>query len=404
MFRYLTAGESHGKGLTVIVEGVPAGLLLSEEYILRDMARRQQGYGRGPRQQIERDMAEILSGVRHGSTLGSPIGMWIENRDFANWTEAMSIEPVGEDAKIRLVTRLRPGHADFPGVMKYSHHDVRNVLERASARETAARVAAGAVARRFLEEFGIRIHSHVVSIGDVKADVPEDIDWQAVEESPVRCTDAEAAERMMRHIDHARDTGNTAGGVFEVAAYGVPVGLGSHVHWERKLDGQIAQAMMSINAVKGVEIGTGFANTEKPGSEVHDIIEPWDGDARPFHHITNRAGGIEGGMSNGEPVVARVALKPISTLSKPLPSVDMATGKRVQAHYERSDVCQVPPACVIGESTMALVLIGAFLEKFGGDHLEETRSNYRGFLDGLKQFRPTEEAESSDERPPDNAV
>ena len=404
MFRYLTAGESHGKGLTVIVEGVPAGLTLSEDYILRDMARRQKGYGRGPRQQIERDRAEILSGVRHGYTLGSPVSMWIENRDFANWTEAMSLEPVGDDAKIRRVTRLRPGHADFPGVMKYSFHDVRDVLERASARETAARVAAGAVARRFLEEFGVEIHSQVLSVGDVKAKIPEHVDWALVEESPVRCADPEAAERMMKHIDHARDTGNTAGGIFEVIAYGVPVGLGSHVHWDRKLDGLIAQAMMSINAVKGVEIGTGFSNTELPGSEVHDIIEPWDGDARPFHHITNRAGGIEGGMSNGEPIVARMALKPISTLSKPLPSIDLDTGERVQAHYERSDVCQVPPACVIGESTMALVLIGCFLEKFGGDHLEETRRNYLGFQDGLKQFRPAGATSSATERPPEDAT
>jgi len=368
------------------VEGVPAGIPLSEAYIELDMTRRQKGYGRGPRQQLEKDRAQILSGVRHGYTLGSPIGMWIENRDFANWTEAMAIEPAGEDADIRRVTRLRPGHADFPGVLKYSHHDVRDVLERASARETAARVAAGAVARRFLEEFGIEVHSHVLSIGTVKANIPEKIDWEQVEESPVRCSDPEAARKMMEHIDASRDSGDTAGGVFEVIAYGVPVGLGSHVHWDRKLDGLIAQAMMSIQAVKGVEIGPGFSNAELPGSEVHDVIEPWDGDARPFHHVTNRAGGIEGGMSNGEPIVARMALKPISTLSKPLPSVDMDTGERVQAHYERSDVCQVPPACVIGEAAVALVLAGCFLEKFGGDHLEETRRNYLGFLDGLKQF------------------
>ncbi len=404
MFRYFTAGESHGKGLTVIVEGLPAGIPISENFILNDMGRRQQGYGRGPRQQIEQDRAEILSGVRHGYTLGSPIGMWIENRDFANWTESMAIDPVSEDAKIRRVTRLRPGHADFPGIMKYGHHDVRNILERASARETAARVAAGALARRFLEEFGVSIHSHVVSIGDVKANVPEKIDWDAVESSPVRCADKQAEADMIKHIDNARDTGNTAGGVFEVVAENVPVGLGSHIHWDRKLDGLIGQAMMSINAVKGVEIGHGFANTEKPGSEVHDIIEPWNGDRRPFHHITNKAGGIEGGMSNGEPVIARVALKPISTLSKPLPSVDLATGKRVKAHYERSDVCQVPPACVIGESTMALVLVGVFLEKFGGDHLQETLHNFNGFLDGLQQFKPLEDSSISDERPSDDAV
>ena len=401
MFRYLTAGESHGKGGAVIVEGIPAGVPISEDYIEGHMRRRQQGYGRGPRQQLEHDRAEILSGVRHGLTIGSPIAMWVENRDFANWTEAMSLDPVDDDAKIRRITRLRPGHADFPGVFKYDQSDVRNILERSSARETAARVAAGAVARRFLEEFGIEIHSHVLTIGTVKANVPETrvlgsgpdsnglvggIDWNAVEESPVRCADPDVAQAMMEHIDHARDTGNTAGGTFEVIAYGVPVGLGSHIQWDRKLDARIAQGMISIQAVKGVEIGPGFDNTYLPGSEAHDIIELWEGDARPFHHITNRAGGIEGGMSNGEPIVARMALKPISTLSKPLPSVDLITGEVVQAHYERSDVCQVPPACVVGEAVMAHVLALCFLEKFGGDHLEETRSNYESFLTGLRRL------------------
>jgi len=402
MLRYLTAGESHGKALTVIVEGIPAGLPLDEDYIARQLARRQRGYGRGGRMQIERDRAEILSGVRHGYTLGSPIAMLIENRDFVNWTRAMAVHPV--DEPVQRVTRLRPGHADFPGVLKYSHHDVRNVLERASARETAARVAGGAVVRRFLEEFGIEIHSHVVSIGTVKASYQEPIDWERVEESPVRCADPKAEKEMMALIDRAKEEGNTAGGVFEVIAYGVPVGLGSHVHWDRKLDGRIAQAMMSINAVKGVEIGPAFANTEKPGSEVHDIIEPAQGEARPFRHITNRAGGIEGGMSNGEPIVVRVALKPISTLGRPLPSVDLDTGERVQAHYERSDVCQVPPACVIGEACLALVLAEAFLEKFGGDHIEETRHNYQGFLQGLQQFLPKGSASASAERPPDDAL
>ncbi|MBI4200172.1 MAG: chorismate synthase [Chloroflexi bacterium] len=404
MFRFLTAGESHGKGLTVIVEGVPAGLALSEAYIERDLARRQKGYGRGGRMQIEKDHAEVLSGVRHGYTLGSPIALGIENKDFANWTEAMAVDPVPEGAKTRRVTRLRPGHADFPGVLKYSHHDVRDVLERASARETAARVAAGAVSRRLLEEFGLRVRSHVLSIGTVNAQVPETINWDQVEESPVRCADPEAARRMMEHIDAAREAGDSAGGIFEVIAFGVPVGLGSHVQWDRKLSGLLAQAMMSINAVKGVEIGSGFANARLAGSQVHDIIEPWGGDARPFHHVTNRAGGIEGGMSNGEPIVARMALKPISTLGKPLPSVDLVTGERVQAHYERSDVCQVPPACVVGEAMMALVLAQCFLEKFGGDHLEETRRNYLGYLDGLRQFLPEAAAIPSAERPPDDAV
>ncbi|MBI4299350.1 MAG: chorismate synthase [Chloroflexi bacterium] len=402
MFRFLTSGESHGKGLEVIVDGVPAGLPISEEYIAAQLARRQLGYGRGGRMQIERDRAEIIAGVRHGYTLGSPIGMYIENKDFVNWTKSMAVYPV--EGEIRRVTRMRPGHADFPGVMKYSHHDVRNVLERSSARETAARVAAGAVARRLLEEFGIELHSHVISIGTVKSNYKEPIDWQKVEESPVRCADPQAEKEMMAVIDKAKDTGDTAGGVFEVIAYGVPVGLGTHVHWDRKLDGRIAQIMMSINAVKGVEIGPGFANTEKPGSQVHDIIEPATGEARPFRHMTNRAGGTEGGISNGEPIVVHAAVKPISTLGKPLPSVDLDTGERVQAHYERSDICQVPPACVIGEACLTLVLAEAFLEKFGGDHLEETRRNYLGFLEGLNQFRPRAAAQMSAERPPDDAV
>ncbi len=385
-FRFLTAGESHGQALSVIVEGVPAGLPLDEDYIAVQLARRQRGYGRGDRMQIERDHAQVLAGVRHGYTLGSPIALLIQNRDFANWTQAMAVGPVEEP--VERVTRLRPGHADLPGVMKYGHHDVRNVLERASARETAARVAAGAVARRFLEQFGVQLHSHVISIGTVKACAPQRIDWQQVEESPVRCADPQAAREMMALIDQAKEAGDTAGGVFEVIAEGVPVGLGSHVHWDRKLDGLIAQIMMSINAVKGVEVGHGFANTERPGSQVHDVIEPTPGEARPFRHATNRAGGIEGGMSNGEPIVVHVAVKPISTLGKPLPSVDIDTGERVQAHYERSDICQVPPACVIGEASLAQVLAEAFLEKFGGDHMDETYRNYLAYLEGLKKFLP----------------
>ena len=392
-FRFLTAGESHGPALTIIVEGVPAGLAISEDYIASQLARRQKGYGRGGRMQIERDRAQILSGVRHGYTLGSPIGMMIENRDFANWTVQMSKHPVDEEVK--RVTRLRPGHADQPGVLKYGHHDVRNVLERASARETASRVAAGAIARRFLEELGMTLRSHVISIGDVEAQAPASIDWDQVEESPVRCADPAAAREMMELIDRTKEAGDTAGGVFEVIAEGVPVGLGSHVHWDRKLDGRIAQIMMSINAVKGVEMGSGFANTRLPGSQVHDVIEFSPGEETPFRHAGNKHGGIEGGMSSGEPIVMHVAVKPISTLRKPLPSVDVDTGERVQAHYERSDVCQVPPACVIGEACLALVLADAFLEKFGGDHVDETRRNYRSFLDGLKRFVPKQASSSS---------
>ena len=377
--RYLTAGESHGPGLTVIVEGVPAGLSLTEDYIARDLSRRQKGYGRGGRMKIEKDRAQIFGGVRHGTTLGSPISLWIQNRDWENWTEVMSIEAVEQEAK--RVTRLRPGHADMPGVLKYGQRDVRNILERASARETAARVAAGSVCRRLLEEFGISIHSSTVSIGDHVARQCGPIDWEKVEESPVRCADPEAERKMMAAIDAAKEAGDTAGGVFQVVATGVPVGLGSHVHWDRKLDGRIAQAMMSINAMKGVEIGAGFHSTTLSGSQVHDVIEPFDGSKeRAWKRASNHAGGMEGGMTNGEDVVVSVAVKPISTLANPLPSVDLDTGEKIQAHYERSDVCQVPPAGIIGEAMLAIVLADAFLEKFGGDHLEETRRNYQGFL------------------------
>ncbi len=377
--RFLTAGESHGKGLTVTLEGRPAGLPLTEEYLERDLRRRQGGYGRSKRQQIEQDHAEIIAGVRHGLTLGSPLALFIRNRDWENWGEVMQAEPFEGDVK--RVTRLRPGHADLAGAMKYGFDDVRNVLERASARETAARVAVGAVCRRLLEEFGVAVHSHTVSIGDVFAPVDGEPDWAAVEESPVRCADPEASERMVRAIDAAREAGDTLGGVFEMRATGVPIGLGSHVMWDRKLDGLLAQAVMSIHAVKGVEIGGGFALTSTPGSEAHDVILPpekWDG--HPWRRVTNRAGGLEGGMTNGEPVVVRGALKPISTLSKPLPSVDLLTGEEIQAHYERSDVCTVPAAGVVGEAMVAIVLAGAMLEKFGGDRLEETRRNYEAYV------------------------
>ncbi len=376
--RFLTSGESHGKGLSIIIEGIPAGLPLSEADLSRDLARRQKGYGRGGRMQIERDAAEILSGVRHGLTLGSPIALWVRNLDWENWRVPMSIEPVAEPGN--KVTRLRPGHADLPGVVKYNQSDVRNVLERASARETAARVAAGGVAKRLLGAFGMEVHAHVVSIGAVEARVSGPIDWARVEESPVRCADPEAQPRMIAAIDAAKEAKDTIGGVFEVTATGVPIGLGSHIQWDRKLDGRIAQAMMSIHAVKAVEIGLGFAQTRLPGSRVHDIIEPWAAGGPKWRRRTNNAGGLEGGMTTGQPVVVRAAVKPISTLAKPLPSVDLATGELVQAHYERSDVCQVPPACVVGEAMLALVLADALLEKFGGDHIEETRRNYLGYL------------------------
>ena len=383
MVRFFTAGESHGQGLVVIVEGVPAGLSLDEEFIAVQLARRQRGYGRGGRMLIEQDRAHILSGVRHGYTLGSPIGMTLENKDWVNWQSAMAVEAVEDpdaDGRGKRITRLRPGHADLAGAMKYGFDDVRNVLERASARETAARVAAGAVAVRFLQAFDIAIHSHVISIGGVEAQPGEEIDWEAVEESPVRCADPEAAARMIAEIDAAKEAGDTVGGVVEVIAENVPIGLGSHVHWDRKLDARIAQALMSINAVKAVSIGPGWETVNLRGSQVHDVIEPVTGPAAVWQRSTNRQGGTEGGMTNGMPLVARFGIKPIATLVNPLPSVDLDTGELVQAHYERSDVCQAPPAGVVGEAMVALILMDAFLEKFGGDSLEETRRNFEGYL------------------------
>ncbi len=378
MVRFLTAGESHGQGLVIIVEGIPAGLPITEEQIATHLARRQRGYGRGGRMLIEQDRARIMSGVRHGLTLGSPIGMTIENKDWVNWQDSMSVGPV--DAEIERVTRLRPGHADLPGTMKYGFHDVRNVLERASARETAARVAAGVVAMRLLEEFGIELHSHSVAIGGHWAQINGPIEWNQVEESPVKCADTEAGQRMIAAIDEAKEAGDTVGGVVEVVATGVPIGLGSHVQWDRKIDGRIAQALMSINAVKAASIGEGWEAVDLRGSQVHDVIEPVTDPDNPWQRKTNRGGGTEGGMTNGMPLVARFAIKPISTLVNPLPSVDLDTGELVQAHYERSDVCQVPPAGVIGEAAVAMVLADAFLEKFGGDSIDETRRNYHGYL------------------------
>ncbi len=388
MVRFTTAGESHGQGLVIIVEGVPAGLPIDEDYIGVHLARRQKGYGRGGRMLIEQDWAHIISGVRHGATLGSPIGMSIENRDWANWEEAMSVRPPAyletggepQSPRSQRVTRLRPGHADLPGAMKYGFNDVRNVLERASARETAARVAAGAVALRLLEEFGVAVHSHVLSIGDVKAAPPEKIDWQAVEDSPVRCADPAAAERMAAEIDAARDAGDTVGGICEIIADNVPIGLGSHVSWDRKIDGRVSQALMSINAVKAVSIGPGWDIVHQRGSQVQDVIEPVTDPDRPWQRSTNNLGGTEGGMTNGMPLTAQFAIKPIATLMSPLPSVDLDTGGEVQAHYERSDICQAPPACVVGEAMVALVLAEAFMEKFGGDSISETRRNYEGYM------------------------
>ena len=386
MVKFTTAGESHGQGLVIILEGIPAGLPISEDYIGIHLGRRQKGYGRGGRMLIEQDRAKIISGVRHGATLGSPIGMTVENKDWANWLEAMSVEPLeGEpqSPRSRRITRIRAGHADLPGAMKYGFQDVRNVLERASARETAARVAAGAIAIRLLEEFGMKIHSHVISIGNVNAAPVEDpskIDWAAVEDSPVRCADSDAAHRMAELIDATKEAGDTVGGMCEIIVENVPIGVGSHVSWDTKIDALVAQALMSINAVKSVSIGPGWEVSTLRGSQVQDVILPVTDPDRPWQRNTNQLGGTEGGMTNGMPLVARFGIKPIPTMVTPLPSVDLDTGEEVLSHFERSDVCQAPPACVVGEAMVALVLAKAFMEKFGGDSVSETRRNLDGYL------------------------
>ena len=386
MVRFTTAGESHGQGLVIILEGIPAGLPISEDYIGIHLGRRQKGYGRGGRMLIEQDRAKIISGVRHGETLGSPIGMTVENKDWANWLEAMSIEPLEgepESPRTRRITRIRAGHADLPGVMKYGFQDVRNVLERASARETAARVAAGAIAMKLLEEFGMKIHSHVISIGSVDAALVEDpstIDWEAVEESPVRCADPDAAIKMAAEIDATKEAGDTVGGMCEIIVENVPIGVGSHVSWDKKIDALVAQALMSINAVKSVSIGPGWEVSTQRGSEVQDVILPVTDPDHPWQRNTNKLGGTEGGMTNGMPLVARFGIKPIPTMVTPLPSVDLDTGEEVLSHFERSDVCQAPPACVVGEAMVALVLAKAFMEKFGGDSISETKRNLEGYL------------------------
>lgn len=382
----MTAGESHGKGLVIVVEGMVAGLPLDEEYIARDLRRRQGGHGRGERMKIEKDHAEIISGVRHGKTMGSPIALLVPNRDWDNWKTVMSVCPV--DEVIEPLTDLRPGHADLPGVLKYNLTDIRPVLERSSARETTARVAAGGIARRFLREFEIDVRSHTVAIGGHRALKGALVDWDKVESSPVRCADDGAAKKMVAAIDEARAAGNTVGGIFEVIVSGAPAGLGSHVHWDRRISGRLAQAVMSINAVKGVEIGDGFALAGVMGSEAHDVIEPPSQNKGAWRRRTNHAGGIEGGMTNGEAIVLRAVVKPIATMTNPLPSVNLATGKVVKAHYERSDICIVPAAGVVGEAMVALALADAMLEKFGGDHLWETRRNYDEYLKAVSSRFP----------------
>ena len=387
-FRFLTAGESHGKGLSVILEGIPSNLSISEDFIEKDMSRRQKGYGSGGRMKIEKDRAEILSGVRHGKTLGSPISLWIENKDWANWTTPMSITPVDVNEDIKKQTKIVPGHADFPGTLKFNHKDVRNVLERASARETAARVAAAAVCKKFLNEIGIKIKSRAKSVGWEKSEIEniDEIDWDFVESSEVRASNANEDINFKKVIDKVKKERTTIGGIFQVIAFNVPLGLGSHTHWDNKLDGKIAQSMVSINAVKGVEIGNGFENTERWGREVQDVIEPNSSDVRNFSQISNNSGGIEGGMSNGNDIIVNVAIKPIATMTSPLPSVDIMTGEVVEAAYNRSDICQVSRACPVGEAMLALTLTEAVLEKFGGDSLQEIKRNYTSYIKTFKEY------------------
>src|SRR4051794_3862271 len=376
--RLITAGESHGPGLTCVVEGLPAGLELERELIDADMARRQLGHGRGGRMKIERDSAQVTSGVRHGSTMGGPIALQVANRDYANWEDRMNPWPVAEE--IPEVHLPRPGHADLVGVWKYGFSDVRNVLERASARETAARVAGGALAKAFLRALGVEVRSHVVSIGPVVARreaTPALEEFAGVDDNPVRCLDATASKAMVGHINVQRKANESIGGVFEVIAYGLSPGLGSHTSWEAKLDGRLAQALCSIQAAKGVAFGDGFDVAAAPGSQAHDEI--FFSDERGFYRETNHSGGIEGGMSTGEPLVARVAMKPIPTLTKPLRSVDIATREPAEALRERTDSCVVPAAGVVGEAMVALVLADAYRRKFGGDHIDDVLAALRAY-------------------------
>jgi len=386
-----TAGESHGQALVVILEGVPAGLALQAGDINRDLARRMQGHGRGARMQIEQDQVQMLAGVRAGETLGSPLALQIVNKDWANWVDVMAAEGQPGDLRRRRVTRPRPGHADLVGLLKYDRLDARDILERASARETAARVAAGAVARTLLGAFDVEIGSHVISLGGVHARVPDPLPDplnEASDDSPVRTLDADAGGEMVRLIDQAKKDGDTLGGEVEVVATGLVTGLGSYVTWDRRLDGRLAGQLCAIPAVKGVEIGMGFQGSRVPGSAVHDAIHrapvPPSGDlCGGFRRGSNNAGGLEGGMTTGEPLVVRVAMKPISTLMRPLQTVDLTTGEEAKAQSERSDVTAVPALGVIAEATVALVLADAMLEKFGGDSYGEMRRNYESYLTSL---------------------
>jgi chorismate synthase len=387
MLRYLNGGESHGKLLLAIMEGMPSGVPLTEAVVNLDLARRQKGYGRGGRMKIEQDQVEFVSGVRKGYTLGSPIGLQIANKDWKNWQEIMAAEP-GDPATQRVVTKPRPGHADLVGAIKYAHTDIRNVLEKASARETAIRVAVGAVAKALLSQFQITLVSHVREIGGIQAETSrlnvEQI-REAAEASEVRCADAAAAGKMIEKIREAKDKGDTLGGVFEVIADNIPIGLGSYGQWDRRLGARLAFALMSIQAMKGVEIGMGFEAARRFGSEVHDEIF-YDEAAARFYRKTNNAGGLEGGITNGQPIVLRVAMKPISTLYSPLKSVDIKSKEPFEATVERSDICTVPAAGVIGEAVVAFELAAAMIEKFGGDSLTEMKRNFTGYQEYVKNW------------------
>jgi chorismate synthase len=385
MLRYLTAGESHGQCLTAILEGIPSGLPLRAEQIDHDLARRQKGYGRGGRMRIEQDRVDFLAGVRKGHTLGNPITLLIRNKDWENWKEIMSPEP-GPPATEKVVTCPRPGHADLVGAIKYNHRDIRNVLEKASARETAIRVAVGAVAKRLLAEFGMNVYSYTIAIGGVTVALGKDLSveeaFERAEKSDVRCPDEATSEKMVARIREAKHKGDTLGGIFEVVVTNPPLGLGSYAQWDRRLTGRLAMALMSIQAMKGVEVGMGFEAAQRFGSEVHDEIFYDQG----FTRGGNNAGGLEGGITTGQPIVLRTAMKPISTLYNPKKSVDILTKQPVEATIERSDICTVPAAGVVGEAVVAYEMASAFIEKFGGDTLQEMRRNYDAYQDYVKRF------------------
>lgn len=393
-FRYLTSGESHGQCLNAIIEGLPSGFKIEEDYINHHLSRRQKGYGRGGRMQIETDKVLIKSGIRFGITTGAPILLEIENKDWQNWTIPMSSSPVDltdpsniEKIEEKTITKVRPGHADLSGALKYNHKDVRNILERSSARETTTRVAVGAVARSILKEFGIEIFSHVIQIGQAKAGkISENYDEIKLkaEQSEARCADIEAESKMKAEIDRAKEAGDTLGGKFEIIILNAPVGLGSFVHWDRKIDALLAQAIMSIPAVKAVEIGAGTEVAELYGSNTHDEIFPKNGESA-YIRKTNNAGGIEGGMTNGMPIVIKGAMKAIPTMKTPLKSIDLASGKEHSAHFERSDVCAVPACAVVAEAMAANIIVNAFLEKFGGDSLDEITTNYKNYVSMCEQ-------------------